>query len=330
MDTPSEKQTRRSVLKQSAALGAATVGLTGVTTATRPGEVSGKVTGTREDPVTESDIRKVHAEVRREFQRTFGESLRLARQPTSVEDEVLVAYGITVNPDETTDLYYGFVPKDTDGSETAQRHNAAERFVDPSRVDTLDSDFDVVTNSFSKFKRKFVEGGGCDEGAVTLESIIYQHETDDSLWSMASNGAIIPGTNECNSFSVTQFSEMNHDWGYSFADDPTIVDRGPTGVKDGSKSFDITAGVSTTGASGEITVGYTQPDVEFRSKGSTERTRATHEYNTSSDEITWDKEHVSSCEYDEDPGLYDTLGLSSLEAEYTGGTVQANSSFRLD
>ena len=320
------RTTRRMVLKQVTAIGMGIVGGSAGLAAGRRTGMTETTKGTWHTPVTESDILGVHDDVAHRFRNDFGESVRLPIQPTMVEGQQLVAYGITVEADETMEMYYGFVSDSDSAAQTAARHRAVERFgatSSSSSGDNCDSD------NFNRWAGKFTEAGGCgDGGVVTLDSEIYLHSNDDSVWAMASNAGVIPGENECkDSYSESVWSQASHDWDYSFADNPVIKDRDPTGTKDGETSYTITAEVNTTGGAASVSTTYSQPDVYFESNGSSTTTQLDWEYTNSSNDTTWDVEYLSACEYREEPGRNDTLGHDRFTTKYTGGKVKASNGF---
>jgi hypothetical protein len=317
---------RRTVLKHATAIG---TGIAGGTAGLAAGHRTGMTEtakGTWRAPVTESDILRVHDDIAHRFSKDFGESVRFPLQPTMVEGQRLVAYGITVEADETMEMYYGFVSDGDSATQTAARHRAVEQFRTTSSSSSGDN---CESDNFNKWAGKFTEAGGCgDGGVVTLDTEIYIHDDDDSVWAMASNASVIPGENECeDSYSKSEWSQASHDWDYSFAADPVIKDRDPTGTEDGETSYTISAEVNTTGGAASISTTYSQPDVYFESNGSSKTTQLDWEYTNSSDDTTWDVEYLSACEYGEDPGRNDTLGIDEFTTEYTGGKVEANNGF---
>jgi hypothetical protein len=122
----------------------------------------------------------------------------------------------------------------------------------------------------------------------------------------------------------------SHQWNESVASDPTIINRAPTGTKDGT--WTITGGISVsigtdTSGSGSLSASYSQPDLYFSSTGSSEVTELNWSYNSSSDDITWQKDYLSICDLGTSIDYRETITTDHYEADFDNGPDASNTQY---
>lgn len=335
MSDPTRTPDRRTVLKKSALLGAGILGSSGVTTARRPSNVGGVIQREPSNPITEADIRKLHAEVRSEFARKFGGSVKLPIHPVDSGNQTMVAYGITVDETGQSERYQGLVSESSTRAgaattasgtdDTRQRHAAAEEFVANGGRSSNRIGTQAVSNEegFSEWGKVTNEFGDCDGGKVVMTSTAYLSDDNSDVWALGSTTQIIPGTNTtCETDGLNDSGRAEHRWDNSSAVDPVIISRAPTGTKDGTKtgsaSISVSIGTDTSG-SGTVGGSYTQPDVYFSSKGSTVSTELNWSYNDSSADITWQTDYLSMCDMRENLEYRDLIVEDYYDAKFLLG-----------
>ncbi|ACV47916.1 hypothetical protein Hmuk_1802 [Halomicrobium mukohataei DSM 12286] len=297
-----------------------------------------------------------------DYNEKFGSKTSLTLQPTESENQTLVSYAITVDQSGVAKRYRGTVSSTrsrsrsstttttiesqskTVDSESAQRHSSAQNFVQngghiqsPSRITTGSSNGGIsaedVTDQgdFSEWGSSTTEFGDCEGGKVVMTSSVYTHSTNDTLWGLGTTTQVIPGRNTtCDSAGTTDYSMASHQWGKSHASDPTIVNRAPTGTEDGTWSvsggISVSVGTDTSG-SGSLSASYSQPDLYFSSSGSTEATELNWSYNSSSHDITWQKDYLSLCDLGDDTDYRQRITADHYEAGFNFGPDASNTQY---
>jgi len=348
---------RRTVLKQSALLGAGLIGGSGVAAASSqsPQPVSGIIKHNRNNPITTNQIKALHDRLRKRFQKQYGRPLAIRVQPTSADNQILVAYAAIVGSDGVVHRYRGSVTESssinnksttlsggsrtTVDSETANRHNSANQFVNnggqfrsssqvtgPSAVTPQSTGSGAVTVSgaFNKFASALNEFGDCNGGRVIQHTRLYKNGQNDYYWALGTTTQIIPGVNTtCNTSGTNESGTAQHEWSRSGASNPVISSRDPTGYSSNHRSFSesITVSVGTdTSFSASLGSTYSQPDVYFQSSGSSVDTNLHWSYpDNEARTTTWETTYLSICNMRENLGnKWEIVGDSYNGKFYNG------------
>lgn len=322
---------RRTVLKQAGLLGAGVVGSTQLARAqSNPEPVGAVLKKEPHHPISESEIADLHAEVEQTFRARYGRDLTVGMHPVSAESQALVAYAISVDGTGTPERYHGLVTKldsrerataSQQATEAHHRHQKADAFINTGAY-RIASDDTIDSDNFSDWGTVTNEFGDSDGGKVTMTSKCYKNKDNEDVWGLGTNTQVIPGVNtEDSTDGLSVSGRAEHRWNKSPAD-PLIIDRTPTGTKDGeiSGSIDLSVSIGTdTSGSGGLTGTYTQPDLYFSSKGSTVSTELNWSYNQSSFDITWDTEYLSICELGGGLDYRDLIVEDYYNGEFTNG-----------
>ncbi|WP_147302053.1 hypothetical protein [Haloferax sp. Atlit-4N] len=322
---------RRTVLKQVGLLGAGVVGSAQLARAQSSSEPVGAVLKKEpHDPISESEIAELHAEIEQRFGTRYGRELTVGMHPVSAETQALVAYAILVDETGTPERYHGLVTKldsreravaSQQATEAHQRHQKADAFINTGTY-RIASDDTIDSDNFSDWGSVTNEFGDSDGGKVIMTSECYNNTDNDNVWGLGTNTQVIPGVNtEAGTAGLNESGRAEHRWDKSPAD-PRIIDRAPTGTKDGqiSTGIDLSVSIGTdTSGSGTLRGTYTQPDLHFSSKGSTVSTELNWSYNQSSFDITWDTEYLSICKLGGGLDYRDLIVEDYYNGEFTNG-----------
>lgn len=331
-ETP-DSPTRRSVLKQAATLSAAVVGSASVVSARESqGAVGGVLKRDVANPIDSGDRHALVRQVNKQFRRQTGRTPNTQPHPVTATGQKMVAYAVRVTEDGTARQYQGFVPSSdvqssqaVQQSETVQRHRTAESFAQQetttsSGVTAQGTDVSGF-NDFAYIQNEF---GDCEGGKAVVVSELFNDDENTAVWGMRSTTQTIPGVRtECsNSYGLSEQGTAEHRYTASAATDPLIISRTPTGTEDGdttiSGSFSISVGTDTSG-SGTIGGSYTMPDVYFSSTGSTERTQLNWSYNSSSSDVTWQRQYASICDMREVLQYRDLIAEDYYQCKFSNG-----------